>query len=61
MYVWQAPVPPSCPDICMMSAPALVTPEATVPMPTSLTSFTDTGAAGLIWCRSSNAQHNALR
>ena len=48
------PVPPSWPDIWMMSAPALVTPEATVPMPTSLTSFTDTGAAGLIWWRSSN-------
>ena len=28
-----APVPPSCPDIWMMSALALATPEATVPMP----------------------------
>ena len=32
----------------MISAPALVTPDATVPMPTSLTSLTETPAEGLI-------------
>jgi hypothetical protein len=31
-----------------MSAPAFATPEATVPIPTSETNFTDTFAIGLI-------------
>ena len=30
----EAPVPPSWPEIWMMSASAFATPEATVPMPT---------------------------
>mmetsp|Transcript_4361 Transcript_4361/g.6137 ORF Transcript_4361/g.6137 Transcript_4361/m.6137 type:complete len:253 (+) Transcript_4361:234-992(+) len=48
----EAPVPPSWPEIWMMSASALATPAATVPMPISETSLTETPAAGLIWCRS---------
>ena len=47
-----APVPPSWPEIWMMSALALATPAAMVPMPAPATSFTLTLAAGLIWCRS---------
>ena len=35
-----APVPPSWPLIWMMSAFALATPDATVPMPACATSFT---------------------
>jgi hypothetical protein len=41
-----APVPPSNPEIVMWSARALATPAATVPTPTSETSFTDTSAPG---------------
>ena len=41
-----APVPPSWPLIWMMSAFALATPLATVPMPACATSFTDTFASG---------------
>mmetsp|Transcript_10760 Transcript_10760/g.44501 ORF Transcript_10760/g.44501 Transcript_10760/m.44501 type:complete len:266 (+) Transcript_10760:802-1599(+) len=47
-----APVPPSWPDTWMMSAPALATPLATVPMPASATSLTLTLAFLLIMCRS---------
>ena len=43
----EAPVPPSAPEISTMSALALATPAATVPTPTSETSFTETRAAGL--------------
>jgi hypothetical protein len=35
-----APVPPSWPEISTTSACALATPAATVPTPTSATSFT---------------------
>mmetsp|Transcript_31683 Transcript_31683/g.53232 ORF Transcript_31683/g.53232 Transcript_31683/m.53232 type:complete len:305 (+) Transcript_31683:1062-1976(+) len=52
LLMGDAPVPPSCPDTWMTSAPALATPEATVPMPASATSFTETLADGLIMCRS---------
>ncbi len=48
----EAPVPPSCPEIWMMSALALATPDATVPMPAWATSFTDT-LADLLTCRGS--------
>ena len=41
-----APVPPSNPEISTWSAFALATPAATVPTPTSDTSFTLTRAAG---------------
>ncbi len=41
-----APVPPSKPEISTWSAFALATPAATVPTPTSDTSFTLTRAAG---------------
>ena len=47
-----APVPPSCPEISTTSACALDTPAATVPTPTSATSFTCTRAAGLAFFRS---------
>ena len=36
-----APVPPSCPDIKIVLAPALATPLAIVPTPASETSFTE--------------------
>ena len=42
----EAPVPPSCPAITTWSAPALTTPAATVPTPTSEASFTETVALG---------------
>ena len=42
-----APVPPSCPEMSTTSECALATPAATVPTPTSATSFTCTRAAGL--------------
>ena len=48
----EAPVPPSKPEIVTWSARALATPAATVPTPTSETSFTDTSAAGLTFFRS---------
>ena len=41
------PVPPSWPAMTTWSAPALATPAATVPTPTSATSLTDTDARGL--------------
>ena len=47
-----APVPPSKPEIVMWSARALATPAATVPTPTSETSFTDTSADGFTFFRS---------
>ena len=42
-----APVPPSWPEISTTSECALATPAATVPTPTSATSFTWTRACGL--------------
>src|SRR6202012_2012414 len=48
----EAPVPPSKPEIVTWSARALATPAATVPTPTSETSFTDTRALGLAFLRS---------
>ncbi len=48
----EAPVPPSCPEMSTTSACALDTPAATVPTPTSDTSFTCTRAAGLAFFRS---------
>jgi hypothetical protein len=42
----EAPVPPSSPLISTTSACALATPAATVPTPTSATSFTETAPAG---------------
>ena len=47
-----APVPPSWPDTWITSAPALATPDATVPMPAWATSLTLTLADGATWCRS---------
>ena len=47
-----APVPPSWPEISTTSACAFATPAATVPTPTSATSFTWTRAAGLAFFRS---------
>ena len=47
-----APVPPSCPEINTTSAFALLTPAATVPMPTSDTNFTCTRAAGFEFFKS---------
>ena len=47
-----APVPPSWPEISTTSEWALATPAATVPTPTSATSFTCTRAAGLADLRS---------
>ena len=47
-----APVPPSPPEIWMMSAFAFATPDATVPMPAWPTSFTETFALGLTMWRS---------
>src|ERR1043165_141575 len=48
----EAPVPPSKPAIVTWSERALATPAATVPTPTSETSFTDTSASGLTFFRS---------
>ena len=48
----EAPVPPSCPEISTWSAFALATPAATVPTPTSETSFTETRASGFAQRRS---------
>ena len=48
----EAPVPPSWPAIVTWSALALATPAATVPTPTSATSFTDTRARGFAVRRS---------
>ena len=48
----EAPVPPSCPAITTWSAFAFATPAATVPTPTSDTSFTDTRARGFAQRRS---------
>ena len=48
----EEPVPPSCPAITMWSAFALATPAATVPTPTSATSFTEMLAPGLAQRRS---------
>ena len=47
-----APVPPSCPEMSTTSEWALATPAATVPTPTSATSFTCTLARGLADLRS---------
>ena len=47
-----APVPPSCPEMSTTSEWALATPAATVPTPTSATSFTCTRAFGLADLRS---------
>ncbi|OPZ01346.1 MAG: hypothetical protein BWZ09_02736 [Alphaproteobacteria bacterium ADurb.BinA305] len=48
----EAPVPPLWPEIRIVSALALATPAATVPMPACATSFTQTFASGLICFRS---------
>jgi hypothetical protein len=48
----EAPVPPSNPAIVTWSARALATPAATVPTPTSDTSFTDTSPRGFTFFRS---------
>ena len=47
-----APVPPSWPEMSTTSAWALATPAATVPTPTSATSFTWMRARGLAFFRS---------
>ena len=47
-----APVPPSCPEMRTTSEWALATPAATVPTPTSATSFTCTRARGFEFFRS---------
>ena len=47
-----APVPPSCPEMRTWSAFAFATPAATVPTPTSATSFTEMRAAGFAQRRS---------
>ncbi|MNQ66421.1 hypothetical protein D3C85_809130 [compost metagenome] len=47
-----APVPPSWPATTTWSAFALVTPAATVPIPTSDTSFTEIEARGLAFFKS---------
>jgi hypothetical protein len=43
----EAPVPPSCPEMSTTSACAFATPAATVPTPTSATSFTWMRASGV--------------
>ena len=48
----EAPVPPSLPEISTTSALAFDTPAATVPTPTSATSFTWIRAEGLEFFRS---------
>ena len=47
-----APVPPLSPEIRTTSACAFATPAATVPTPTSATSFTEMRARGLTFFRS---------
>ena len=47
-----APVPPSWPAIVTWSAFAFATPAATVPTPTSDTSFTEIDACGFAFFRS---------
>ena len=47
-----APVPPSCPAMRMVWAPALATPAAMVPTTASLTSFTLMSAYLLAFFRS---------
>ena len=47
-----APVPPSQPEIKMTCAPALATPDATVPTPASLTSLTEMQALSFAHLRS---------
>ena len=47
-----APVPPPWPEIKMVSAIALATPAAMVPMPEEATSLTQTRACGLICFKS---------
>ena len=47
-----APVPPSLPEIVTWSACAFETPAATVPTPTSETSFTEIRAFGLAFFKS---------
>ena len=48
----EAPVPPSWPAMVTWSDLPLATPAATVPTPTSDTSFTEIAAAGLAFFRS---------
>jgi len=48
----EAPVPPSKPEMVMWSARALATPAATVPTPTSDTSFTEMRAPEFTFFRS---------
>ena len=53
MLVWGlAPVPPECPEIKIISAFALATPAAIVPIPVEATSLTPTLALGLICFKS---------
>ena len=47
-----APVPPECPEIKIISAFALATPAAIVPIPVDATNFTPTLALGLTCFRS---------
>ena len=47
-----APVPPECPEIKIISALALATPAAIVPIPEDATNFTPTLAVGLICFKS---------
>ena len=47
-----APVPPECPEINIISALALATPAAIVPIPEEATNLTPTLALGLICLRS---------
>ena len=48
----EAPVPPSVPEIKILSALPFATPAAIVPTPTSDTSFTLTAAEGFEFLRS---------
>ena len=50
--IGEAPVPPSWPEMRMWSALHLATPAATVPTPTSATSFTEMRASGFAQRRS---------
>ena len=47
-----APVPPECPEIKIISAFALATPAAIVPIPVDATNLTPTLAPGLICFKS---------
>ena len=49
-----APVPPSPPETKMFSDPALATPAATIPTPTSETNLTEVLALGLAHFKSYN-------